>query len=113
MLEDAARRTLVLERIILESSSFDFRNRHSQPFLIKFCRKLGIEKATAQLAWDISIDCYRTLSPLKATPHVQAMAALTLAQKLAKGVTVEIKYEDFETKEENVLGVYFGSFPLE
>ncbi|KAF8477069.1 cyclin-like protein [Kalaharituber pfeilii] len=105
LLDEPARRTLILERVILESSSFDFRNRHSQPFLIKFCRKLGLDKEVSRLGWDICIDCYRTLSPLKATPHVQALAAISLAQKLLGRKEIPIEYDKFEAKRADVLDV--------
>ncbi|KAF8426936.1 cyclin-like protein [Tirmania nivea] len=88
LLDDACRRCLSIERLILESISFDFRIRHPQPFIIKFCRYLNIPRHLTQLAWEIQIDTYRTISPLKATPHTQAYAAIELACKL-EGHVVE------------------------
>lgn len=101
-MDDTVKRIIGIERVILESSSFDFRYRHAQPFLIKFAKKFGCSKALTQLAWDISVDVYKTLSPLKATPHVLALASLDLAMRL-EDQRVEIKYEQFEASREVVL----------
>ncbi|KAG0636393.1 cyclin-like protein [Tuber brumale] len=104
ILDDTVKRIIGIERVILESSSFDFRYRHAQPFLIKFAKKFGCSKALTQLAWDISVDVYKTLSPLKATPHVLALASLDLAMRL-EDQRVEIEYEKFEAGREVVLSV--------
>jgi CTD kinase subunit beta len=88
--------------VILESSSFDFRYRHAQPFLIKFAKRLGCPKELTQRAWDISVDVYKTLSPLKATPHSLALASLDLAMRLEER-GVEIEYERYEATREVVL----------
>lgn len=48
------------------------------------------------------MDVYKTLSPLKATPHVLALASLDLAMRL-EDQRVEIKYEQFEASREVVL----------
>lgn len=110
VLDDPARRTLFLERMILETSSFDFRNRHSQPFLVKFCTRLKLQKEVARLAWDISVDCHRTLAPLKNVPHVQALAAICLAQKLwGRGQIIELDYEEFDAQKGDVLGMHIFS----
>jgi len=103
-LDETVKRIIGIERVILESSSFDFRYRHAQPFLIKFAKKFGCSKALTQLAWDISVDVYKTLSPLKATPHVLALASLDLAMRL-EDQRVEIEYEKFEASREVVLSV--------
>lgn len=88
--------------MILESSSFDFRYRHAQPFLIKFAKRLGCSKELTQRAWDISVDVYKTLSPLKAAPHSLALASLDLAMRLEEG-GIEIEHERYEATREVVL----------
>lgn len=88
--------------MILESSSFDFRYRHAQPFIIKFAKIFKCSKEATQRAWDISVDVYKTLSPLKATPHALALAALDLATRLG-GRKIHIRYEEFEVTREVVL----------
>lgn len=91
-----------IERMILESSSFDFRYRHAQPFVVKFAKILECPKDLTQRAWDISVDVYKTLSPLKATPHTLALAALDLAARL-QGPKIDICYDQFEATREVVL----------
>ena len=78
-LEDQRRRVIGLERMILETQCFDFRQRHPQSYLIKFARRLGVSKDLTKLAWDIVFDSYRTYLPLKSTPHTIALASLILA----------------------------------
>lgn len=82
MLDDGTKRVIGIERMILESSSFDFRYRHAQPLIIKFAKRFNFSKELTQKAWDISIDVYKTLAPLKATPHALALAVLDLAMRL-------------------------------
>lgn len=91
-----------IERMILESSSFDFRYRHAQPFITKFAKILKCSKELTQRAWDISVDVYKTLSPLKATPHALALAALDLATRF-QGRRIVIHYDQFEATREVVL----------
>ncbi|KAF8453992.1 cyclin-like protein [Terfezia claveryi] len=106
LLDDACRRCLSLERLILESISFDFRMRHPQPFIIKFCRYFNIPRPISRQAWEIQIDIYRTLSPLKATPHTQAYAAIELACKLeGHEMEKEVPYEKWYMNRIGVLDV--------
>lgn len=80
-LEEQRKRVLGLERMILETQSFDFRFRHPQPTIVKFARRLNLNRSLAVQAWQISIDSYRIWLPLKFPPHVIALACLTLACK--------------------------------
>lgn len=82
VLEDQRRRILGLERMILETQSFDFRHRHPQPFIIKFARSLRLTERQTKQAWSISVDSYRTWTPLKLPPHATALACLMLATKI-------------------------------
>ena len=103
LIEDSVKRVIGLERTILETSSFDFRNRHAQPFLTKFCRMYGVGRRLGHKAWEVSVDVYRTLSPLKATPHALALAALETACRLENHV-LQIRYEETESSRDEVLG---------
>lgn len=107
LIEDSSKRVIGMERTILETSSFDFRNRHAQPFLIKFCRMYGVGRRLGHKAWEVSVDVYRTLSPLKAPPHALALAALETACRL-EGHVVGIRYEEHETNRDDVLGTFPG-----
>lgn len=39
-IEEQKKRIIGLERMVLETSCFDFRQRHPQPYIIKFARHL-------------------------------------------------------------------------
>ncbi|KAH0608568.1 uncharacterized protein H6S33_001702 [Morchella sextelata] len=104
MLDDGTKRVIGIERMILESSSFDFRYRHAQPLIIKFAKRFNFSKELTQKAWDISIDVYKTLAPLKATPHALALAVLDLAMRL-EGEKINIQYEEFEVTRDSVLSI--------
>ncbi|KAL7266173.1 RNA polymerase II C-terminal domain kinase beta subunit [Rhizina undulata] len=101
-LDEPTRRIIGIERLILESSSFDFRNRHAQPFLVKLAKHFKCSTSVAQRAWDISVDVYKTLAPLKVTPHALALASLDLACRL-EDQRIEIQHDKFETSKEAVL----------
>jgi CTD kinase subunit beta len=72
-----------LERLMLESASFDFRNRHPQKLVVKMTRAAGMRKEVeAKTAWNICIDLYRTFAPLKQTTSTMAIACIELAARL-------------------------------
>jgi CTD kinase subunit beta len=102
LLEETSKRVIGMERTILETSSFDFRNRHAQPFLVKFCRRYQVGSALAHRAWEVAIDVYRTLAPLRATPHALALAALETACRL-EGHPIRLEYEALEASRDDVL----------
>jgi hypothetical protein len=102
LLEEISKRVIGMERTILETSSFDFRNRHAQPFLMKLCKRLKLGKETARLAWSVALDVYRTLAPLRATPHALALAAIETATRLG-GKRVKIEYSKLEATRDDVL----------
>ncbi|KAK9383763.1 cyclin-like protein [Kockiozyma suomiensis] len=79
VLDEQRRRSLFLERQVLETMSFDFRVKHPHPYVIKFCRKLTLGSEQAQLAWLICFDSYKTLAPLKHTAHAIALASIYIA----------------------------------
>ncbi|KAF8252965.1 cyclin-like protein [Wilcoxina mikolae CBS 423.85] len=104
LLEETTKRVIGMERTILETSSFDFRNRHAQPFLIKFCRLYEVGSRLAHRAWEVSVDVYRTLSPLRSTPHALALASLETACRL-ENYPIRIMYEDLEASRDDVLSI--------
>lgn len=69
---------------MLEASSFDFRNRHPQPLMVKTARRHGYERHSAitKTAYKISLDLYRTFAPLKQSTPTMALACLELAGRL-------------------------------
>lgn len=105
LLEESAKRVISIERSILESSSFDFRYRHAQPFLIKFCRRLNVDVKISRRSWEIALDAYRTLAPLRAPPHAIAIAAVECAWRLEGRGNLDLKDVEVETEREVVLSV--------
>lgn len=69
---------------MLESSGFDFRNRHPQKSLMKLIKHFNFDKSskTARVAYGMSLDLYRTFAPLKQTSATMAFACLELAGRL-------------------------------
>ena len=83
---------------MLESSGFDFRNRHPQKTLFKFMKLYGLtrESKTTITAYRISLDMYRTFAPLKQSSATMAFACLELAGRLLNDDTVRSKEEDYK-----------------
>jgi CTD kinase subunit beta len=72
-----------LERLMLESAGFDFRNRYPQKVMVKLARALRFDaKDEAKTTWNLSIDSYRTFAPLKQSTPTLAIACLELAARL-------------------------------
>lgn len=69
---------------MLESSSFDFRNRHPQHLLIKLAKFYGLPKSSpiTKTAYTICLDLYRTFAPLKQCTATLAFACLELSGRL-------------------------------
>ena len=84
MFEAQSRTIIGLERLMLEASSFDFRNRHPQHLLIKLSKHFGFERHSAitKTAYEISLDLYRTLAPLKQSTASMAFTCLELSCRL-------------------------------
>ncbi|KAF2109821.1 cyclin-like protein [Lophiotrema nucula] len=74
---------LGLERLMLESAGFDFRNRYPQNLMVKLAKAVGMRKDhEAKTAWNLGIDMYRTFAPLKQTTPTMAVACIELAARL-------------------------------
>ena len=98
MFESNSRGVIGLERLMLESSGFDFRNRHPQKILVKLMRFYGLsrESKTTNTAYTMNLDLYRTFAPLKQTSSTMAFACLELAGRVLDDSTVQDKTEDYE-----------------
>lgn len=77
---------IALERMILELVSFDMSGRYPQYMLPKVIRTLIADRATGHeiyaIAYDMSIDMYKTYAPLKQTTFTMAVALVELACRL-------------------------------
>ncbi|KAJ5090333.1 cyclin [Penicillium argentinense] len=93
--ETNAARMMGLERLMLEASGFDFRNRQPTKRLLKLGKHFQVGDDVALLAYRISIDLYRTYAPLKQTSSTMAFACLELACRLA-----DLRNEPIETGQE-------------
>jgi CTD kinase subunit beta len=110
LFESHSRSIIGLERLMLESSGFDFRNRHPQKLLVKFMKFYDLPKdsKTTITAYQMSLDLYRTFAPLKQTTSTMAFACLELASRLLDDKTVKIKpddYEEWSTTRAGVMGM--------
>ncbi|CAN9386868.1 unnamed protein product [Alternaria alternata] len=81
--ENHSKLIIGLERLMLESAGFDFRNRYPQKVMVKLARALRFDaKDEAKTTWNLSIDSYRTFAPLKQSTPTLAIACLELAARL-------------------------------
>lgn len=72
-----------LERLMLESAGFDFRNRYPQKLMVKLARAANFDpRSEGRTAWNLSVDLYRTFAPLKQGSPTLAIACLELAARL-------------------------------
>ncbi|KAF2467301.1 cyclin-like protein [Lindgomyces ingoldianus] len=81
--ENHSKTIIGLERLMLESAGFDFRNRYPQKLLVKLAKECGLERDQAgKTAFNMSLDLYRTFAPLKQTTSTMAIACVELAARL-------------------------------
>lgn len=76
-----------LERHILETIGFDFRVRYPQKLLVKAVRQFVDAKEAKDfysLAYDMSIDVYKTFAPIKQSTFTLVVAILELTSLLTK-----------------------------
>ncbi|KAH0538798.1 hypothetical protein FGG08_004630 [Glutinoglossum americanum] len=108
--ESHSKAIIGLERLMLEASGFDFRNRYPQKVLIKLAKLYNFEKETvAKTAYNMCCDLYRTFAPLKQTTPTMACACLELSTRLC-GTQLEnlqgedgFDYERWSTSREEVM----------
>ncbi|KAL2267208.1 hypothetical protein VTJ83DRAFT_4485 [Remersonia thermophila] len=91
MFEAPSRLIISLERHMLETIGFDFRVQYPQKLLIKMARKMyprgdpasdGEGKEFLRVAYNMSIDMYKTFAPVKQTTFTMALAILELTARL-------------------------------
>lgn len=81
MFESSHKIIIGLERHILETIGFDFRVRYPQKILVKMTRNLrpsDDDKGFIAMAYDMSIDMYKTFAPIKASSFAMALAIIEL-----------------------------------
>ena len=73
MFEGPSKQIVGLERLMLESSGFDFRSHNPQKLLMKIAKEYGADRDTVgRTAYNMSIDLHRTFAPLKQTTATMA-----------------------------------------
>ncbi|KAG8772401.1 hypothetical protein FRC16_005672, partial [Serendipita sp. 398] len=77
------RKLLAIERLVLETISFNFTIQMAFPYIIKFARQLDTSKDLSRLAWRLCADSHRTVITLEYPPHSVALSCLYLAALLA------------------------------
>ena len=78
-----SRNVVGLERLMLESNGFDFRNRYPQKLVAKLAKSASLDRNTAAMvAYNISLDLYRTYAPLKQTTQTMGLACVELAARI-------------------------------
>jgi CTD kinase subunit beta len=98
---------------MLESAGFDFRNRYPQKLMVKLARALGFDiNNEAKTMWNLSIDMYRTWTPLKQTTPTMAIACVELAARLHNMDTAKIvdaglcEYSKWKTSRAEIMGKF-------
>ncbi|KAI9655546.1 MAG: RNA polymerase II C-terminal domain kinase beta subunit [Bathelium mastoideum] len=87
--EQGSKTLIGLERLMLESSGFDFRNRYPQELVIKLCKTCNLPpRPVSSCAYNICNDLYRTFAPLKQTTVTLAIASVELAARLQSAAAV-------------------------
>lgn len=96
MFEQPSRVVVGLERMILEIIGFDFRTRHPQKYLVKLVRTLlgpgGRE--FFEIAYEMSLDAYKTFIPIKQTCLTMALAIVRLTALITGTHVEEVKTLD-------------------
>ncbi|KAL9103756.1 MAG: hypothetical protein Q9163_001215 [Psora crenata] len=83
--EQHSKAIIGLERLMLEASGFDFRNRYPQRLVLKIVKHYYAgHKSVGKTAYNMCSDLYRTFVPLKQTTPAMAMACVELAGRLCE-----------------------------
>ena len=111
MFEAPSKTIIGLERLMLEASGFDFRVRHPQTLLVKLARYHNADRQTVgKTAYEISIDMYRTYTPLKQSTFTMAISCLELAARIHNIEPADlfgpdgVDYENWSSSREEVMG---------
>ncbi|KAL8640984.1 MAG: hypothetical protein Q9228_002157 [Teloschistes exilis] len=108
MFENHAKIIIGVERLMLEASGFDFRNRYPQRLLLKIAKVYRVDRATiGKAAYNMSLDLYRTFAPLKQTTSTMAIACVELAGRVHDQPVAELEagkdYEKWQTTRQEVM----------
>ena len=111
MFEDRSKIIIGLERLMLEASGFDFRNRYPQKLVLKIVKHYNVKKDTVgKTAYNMSMDLYRTFAPLKQTTTSLAMACVELSARVfdqnVAELVADMDYKTWQTSRPEVMGLF-------
>ena len=109
MFEGPSKQIVGLERLMLESSGFDFRSHNPQKLLMKIAKEYGADRDTVgRTAYNMSIDLHRTFAPLKQTTATMAMACVELSGRLHNQQIADLEagegFQKWRTTRAEVMG---------
>jgi transcription initiation factor TFIIIB Brf1 subunit/transcription initiation factor TFIIB len=81
-MEECRKIIITYERELLDAIQYQFEIKHPCAFIIKFTRRLALEKSMAKTAWRLMVMVYRSTVPVYYGPHAVASACIFVAQKL-------------------------------
>ena len=115
MFEQHSKTIIVLERLMLEASGFDFRNRYPQRLLLKISKSCLVDQETVgKTAYNMSLDLYRTFAPLKQTAATMAVACVELSGRVWERNVPELEaqkgYQKFRITRAEVMGLSITPF---
>ena len=110
MFENQCKIIVGLERLVLEASAFDFRSHNPQKLLLKLAKRHNVDPDTVgRTAYNMSVDLYRTFTPLKQTTQTMAAACVELAGRLHRQPVEDLEagegYEKWHTTRAEVMGM--------
>ena len=116
MFENHSKIIIGLERLMLEASGFDFRNRSPQRLVLKLAKYYSLDRETVgKTAFNISLDLYRTFAPLKQTTPTMAMACVELSGRLHEQHVEDLEagrgYQKWMTTRPEVMGMQLNVHP--
>lgn len=112
LFEAHSKTILGLERLMLEASGFDFRNRYPQKILMKLVKSCSLNEHVGAAAYKIALDMYRTFIPLKQSTQTMALATLELAIRICDVELSTVKsehgfdYERWATTRPEIMGTF-------
>lgn len=111
MFEQHSKTIIGLERLMLEASGFDFRNRYPQRVLLKLAKYYNLDQDTVgKTAYNMSLDLYRTYAPLRQTAAAMAVSCVELAGRLwgqsVGGLEAQSAYKQLWITRAEVMGTF-------
>lgn len=100
--EEQRRRVLGLERMMLETQTFDFRRSHAHTYVVKFARRLGLPRGVVRRAWDVCSDAFRTWLTFKVPAYVLGAAALCVAGSVDGRHEIRIDLSQVRCRERDI-----------